>query len=293
MDQLAGRVAVVTGAASGIGRGMARAFAREGMRVVLADIEPSALEMVRAELEATGAEALAVPSDVSKAESVEALAERAYQRFGAVHVLCNNAGVFSSGVTWEQTLEDWRWVLGVNLWGVVHGIRSFVPRMIASGEPGHVVSTASGAGLVSLSGTACYNVSKHAVVTLSETMAQELAARGAAIRVSVLCPGPINTGITRSDRNRPSELGTSRETRTDEKLREMLEHGMDPDQVGRIVVEGIRCDRFYILTHEDLRTGVERRMRVILDDGDPAAGRRQRQSGAAAAAPARTGGRGE
>jgi len=277
MDQLAGRVAVVTGAASGIGRGMARAFAREGMRVVLADIEPSALELVRAELAATGAEALAVPSDVSKAESVEALAERAYQRFGAVHVLCNNAGVFSSGVTWEQTLEDWRWVLGVNLWGVVHGIRSFVPRMIASGEPGHVVSTASGAGLVSLAGTAGYNVSKHAVVTLSETMAQELAARGAAIRVSVLCPGPINTCITRSDRNRPSELGTSRDTRTDEKLREMLEHGMDPDQVGRIVVESIRCDRFYILTHEDLRTGVERRMRVILDDGDPAAGRRQKK----------------
>jgi len=277
LDQLSGRVAVITGAASGIGRGMARAFAREGMRLVLADIEPGALESVRAELAAGGAEALAVPSDVSQAESVEALAERAYQRFGAVHVLCNNAGVFASGVAWEQTLDDWRWVLGVNLWGVVHGVRSFVPRMLGSGEPGHVVSTASGAGLVSLAGTASYNVSKHAVVTLSETMAQELAARDAAIRVSVLCPGPINTAITRSDRNRPRGLGTSRETRTDQRLRGMLEQGMDPDQVGRIVVDGIRCDRFYILTHDDLRAGVERRMRTILEDRDPAAERRRRR----------------
>lgn len=291
MEELSGRVAVVTGAASGIGRGMARAFAREGMRLVLADIEPGALEAVRAELAAGGAEALAVPSDVSQAESVEALAQRAYQRFGAVHVLCNNAGVFSTGVTWEQTLDDWRWVLGVNLWGVVHGIHSFVPRMLDSGEPGHVVSTASGAGLVSLPGTASYNVSKHAVVTLSETMAQELAARGAAIRVSVLCPGPIKTGITHSQRNRPGTLGASRETRTDERLREMLEQGMDPDQVGRIVVDGIRRERFYILTHDDLRAGVERRMRVILEDGDPAAERRRRRADPAVAAAAPSGGR--
>lgn len=284
MDQLSGRVAVITGAASGIGRGMARAFAREGMRLVLADIEPDALEPVRAELAAQGAEVVAVPSDVADAKSVDALADRAYQRFGAVHVLCNNAGVFSTGVTWEQTLDDWRWVLGVNLWGVVHGVRSFVPRMLDAGEPGHVVSTASGAGLVSLPGTASYNVSKHAVVTLSETMAQELAARDAAIRVSVLCPGPINTAITRSDRNRPTTLGTSRETRTDERLRAMLQQGMDPAQVGRIVVDGIRCNRFYILTHDDVRAGVERRMRAILEDGDPAASRRRR-----AAAPAEAG----
>lgn len=275
MEEFSQRVAVITGAGSGIGRGMARAFAAEGMRVVLADVEAASLETVHKELSADGAEVLAVPTDVSRAEDLEELADRAYERFGAVHVVCNNAGVFSSGLTWEQTLDDWRWVLGVNVMGVVHGIHSFVPRMIESGEPGHIVNTASGAGLVSLPGTSSYNVSKHSVVTLSETMSQELAAREADIRVSVLCPGAIDTRITESERNRPHTLGSSRKTRTDERLREMLQAGMDPDQVGRIVLDDIKCNRFYILTHEEVRKGVEFRMRTILDDGDPAAHRRQ------------------
>ena len=269
MREFESRVAVVTGAASGIGRALARRFADEGMKVVLADVEGAAAEKVAAELRERGAQALGVQTDVSSSEQVEALAEQTYGTFGAAHVLCNNAGVFTGGAGWKQSLADWKWVLDVCLWGVIHGIHSFLPRMLEGGEPGHIVNTASLAGLVSLMGTAPYNAAKHGVVTITETIAQELARRDAKIRMSVLCPGPIDTAISESGRNRPGDLPPRVETSTDRVLREMIDGGMPPKQVAEIVLEGIRAERFYIFTHDDTKKDVERRMRAILEDGQP------------------------
>ena len=183
------KVAVITGAASGIGRGLAERFAVEDMRVVIADIEEEPLAELEADLKANGATVLAVRTDVSNAAEVENLAARTLDTFGAVHILCNNAGVVCSRPIWEHTLSDWEWVLGVNLWGVIHGIRAFVPRMLTQGDACHIVNTASILGLVGGSGEGIYKVSKHGVVALSETLADELAQKGANIQVHVLCPG--------------------------------------------------------------------------------------------------------
>ena len=198
------KVAVITGAASGIGRGLAERFAAEGMKVVLADVEEEALAKLEADLKAKDATVLTVRTDVSNATEVENLAVQTLEAFGAVHILCNNAGVVCSRPVWEHTLADWEWVLGVNLWGVIHGIRSFVPRMLAQGNECHIVNTASILGLVSGSGEGIYKVSKHGVVVLSETLADELAQKGANIQVHVLCPGWVRTGILDSARNRPA-----------------------------------------------------------------------------------------
>ena len=208
---LAGKVAVITGAASGFGREFARLAARRGCKLVLADVQEDALAEAAAELSAQGADLLAQPTNVSKAEQVEALAERTLQRFGAVHLLFNNAGVGAGGLRWENTVQDWEWVLGVNLWGVVHGIRTFTPLMLQGmrADPdyfGHIVNTSSIAGLLSPPGLGVYNVSKHAVVTLSETLYHDLRLIEARIGVSVLCPAFVPTGIAHSHRNRPAEL---------------------------------------------------------------------------------------
>src|ERR687898_2818856 len=200
MEEFAGRVAVVTGAGSGIGRGLAGQAAREGMRVVIADVELGALEESAAEVEAAGAEVLVAPTDVSRADEVDALANLAYERFGAVHLLCNNAGVFQAGITWERELADWEWVLGVNLWGVLHGIRSFVPRMLDGGDEGHIVNTSSLAGLITGAYSAPYITSKFAVLALTECLAHDLRAHGAPIGVSVLVPGLVDTNISWSKR---------------------------------------------------------------------------------------------
>jgi NAD(P)-dependent dehydrogenase (short-subunit alcohol dehydrogenase family) len=276
VKELRDRVAVVTGAASGIGRAMAERFAGEGMKVVLADIEEPALREAEASMAAGGAQVLAVRTDVSKAEDVEALAQRALEAFGQVHVVCNNAGVGAGGFLWERSLADWQWVLGVNLWGVIHGVRTFVPIMLQQGTEGHIVNTASLLGLITIPFTGLYNVTKYGVVALSETLYQELQMAGGRIGVSVLCPPWVNTQLADSDRNRPPELRNA-ETVTpppvamnmEQAIREFLRTGMSPEAVAEEVVKAIREERLHILTHQDRNDAVKTRMENILEGRNP------------------------
>ena len=276
MQQFEGRVAVVTGAASGIGRGLAQRFAEEGMRVVLADVERDALEAAAASLRDTGAELLAVETDVSSAQSVDALAERAFEAFGAVHVLCNNAGVggYRGGVQ-DASLADWQWILGVNLQGVIHGVRAFVPRMLEGGEEGHVVNTSSVAGLAATPFNAVYGVSKAAVVALTESLQLELEQRDAPLRASVLCPGLVRTNILDAQRNRPEALRNPeppREGSGRARTRAAMESsGMPPVAVAAQVVEAIREQRFWILTHDDIEPWVRQRAERLLARTNPSA----------------------
>jgi len=258
VQELRERVAVVTGAASGIGRALAEAFAREGMHVVVADLDAAALAEVERGLAATGARTLAVPTDVTRADQVSALAERAVEAFGAVHVVCNNAGVFAAGPSWQAPLSDWEWVLGVNLWGVVHGIRAFVPLLLEQNVEAHVVNTASMAALTSMPLTAAYTASKHAVLALSETLYHELRGRGAPIGVSALCPEAVATGIGHSERIRPPHLRRkSGEADGPEfalveaGIRSAIAEGTPPARIAARVVRAIREDRFYVLPERD------------------------------------------
>jgi NAD(P)-dependent dehydrogenase (short-subunit alcohol dehydrogenase family) len=258
MKDFEGKVAVITGAASGIGLGFAERAAREKMRVVLADIEPGALAEAEKNLRSRGAEVLAVVTDVARLESVEALRDATLKAFGGVHLLCNNAGVSVSGMTWEVTQDDWTWILGVNLWGVIHGIRAFVPGMIASGEEGHVVNTASMAGLIAGPGMSAYNATKHAVVGISESMYLEQVMTGTRIRTSVLCPGWVNTRIIDSDRNRPAALPAAAGQRPEavammDAVRQLLVSGMSTEEVADRVFDAVRQERFWILTHDDFK----------------------------------------
>jgi NAD(P)-dependent dehydrogenase (short-subunit alcohol dehydrogenase family) len=267
----AGKVAVLTGAGSGFGRELALLCARRGMKVVLADIEPAAIEETAALLPA-GVEALKVRCDVSQSAQVAALADQTYARFGAAHLLFNNAGVGVGGLSWTSTEADWQWVLGVNLMGVVHGIRSFMPRMLASGEAAHVVNTASAAGLVSVPGSSVYCASKHAVVTLSECLYHELRAENARIGVSVLCPAFVPTRILESARNRPSGLAEANPTaaRFAERSRKAIAAGrLSAADIAAAVAQAVQAGRFYILPHEKIKHSVEVRLRDILDDRPP------------------------
>jgi NAD(P)-dependent dehydrogenase (short-subunit alcohol dehydrogenase family) len=247
------------------------------MKVVLADVEETALARVGEALAARGATVRTVPTDVSKAEGVEALAHAALQAFGAVHVLCNNAGVAIAGPAWEMTVADWEWVLGVNLWGVIHGVRVFVPIMLGQDTDCHVVNTASMAGLASAPMMAIYNVAKHGVVTLSETLHHDLAMRGGRIRVSVLCPGWVNTRIHESDRNRPAALGGGEDPRLQtaeaavmrQMLGQMLAAGLSSEHVAGLVVQAIRDERFYVLPHPEWKGLVQTRMEDILAERTP------------------------
>ena len=277
MRNFKGKVAVVTGAANGIGRAIGDICAREGMRVVLADVNKEALARAEGELREGGATVLAVQTDVSKAEDVDELARRAYDAFGGVHLLFNNAGVMTTGTVWENTLSDWRWVLGVNLWGVIHGVRTFVPLMLQQGTEGHIVNTASMRGLSRASSNGVYCVSKHGVVALTETLHYELAQRGAKIRVSVLCPGAIDTRFADVAENRllqnedvPGERGMTPE---DEEMLRELRHGtrtgMSPEEVADKVFDAIRDEKFYIITQPETMVRVERRMRDIIDERNP------------------------
>ena len=277
MKDLRGKVAVVTGAASGIGKSLATRFAAEGMKVVLADVEQTALEATAGELSATGASVLAVRTDVTDGAAVTALAVRTLEHFGTAHVICNNAGVGGgAGPMWTLTAADWEWTLGVNLWGVVHGIRAFVPALVAQGE-GHVINTASLAGLASPALMGPYVATKHAVVALSETLARDLEMAASPVRVSVLCPAFVRTKIAESHRNRPAHLANAaREgagaagAAAARMVREQVEGGIPAEVVAEQVVEAIREERFYILPHPELTAGmVKRRFADILDGRYP------------------------
>jgi NAD(P)-dependent dehydrogenase (short-subunit alcohol dehydrogenase family) len=277
MQQFEGRVAVVTGAASGIGRAIVDRCAREGMRVVLADIEEPALRQAEEELAAGGADVLAVVTDVSHASHVEALARKTLDAYGAVHLLCNNAGVGAGTTVWESTLNDWKWVLGTNLWGVIHGLRAFLPIMLDQDAEGHIVNTASLAGLVSYHGCAPYHVTKHAVTALSEELYYDLAQRGAKVHVSVLCPGWVRTRIIDSERNRPADLRNDPAERavTPEaeammaSFRQACEAGMAPEEVADHVFGAVREGRFYVLTHPDFTPMIEARMAAVAQGHNP------------------------
>lgn len=274
MELQRGQVAVVTGAASGIGFALAEAFAAKGLRVALADVEEAALAQAEATLRERGADTLCVPVDVADAGQVEALAERAYGAFGAVHVVCNNAGVSGDfRPVWEQSLESWEWVLGVNLWGVIYGVRAFVPRMLDGGAAGHIVNTASIAGVVSMPLGSPYHVSKHGVVTLSESLAHELQARKSSIGVSVLCPGYVRTQIADAARNRPEHLrgegNSAKEERWVDSIRQVLARGTPPEEIAACVSAGIEEDRFYVFSHPEWLEAAEGRFRAILSGDAP------------------------
>jgi len=278
MQRFQDRVAVVTGGASGIGRASAERFAKAGMKIVLADVEEGALTKTAREMEQAGATVLAVPTDVSRAADVEALARRALDRFGAVHVVFNNAGVYVAGATWEHSLADWEWVLGVNLWGVIHGVRTFVPILLEQKDEGHVINTASMAGLTSNPFMSIYNVTKHSVVTLSETLHQELGALGAKVKVSVLCPGFIRTRIADAGRNRPASLladppnpsGGGAAAAFDVALRAGVESGFPPAAVAERVFEAVRDERFYVLVAQDeIKASLYKRLDEIRAEENP------------------------
>lgn len=269
----AGRVAVVTGAAGGIGLAMVRRFAREGMRIVLSDVDDAALAAAAAALRDGGAEVIAEAGDVSDPATLDRLADAAYARFGAVHLLCNNAGVVPSGRSrpvWEYPLEDWRWAFDVNLLGVVNGLRAFVPRMIAGGERGHIVTTASIAGLVSGAQSAVYSASKHAVVRATEALYAGLRDGGHPIGVTMLCPGLVDTAIYRSERNRPAHLvpgaGVAEE-RPD--LAAAAAKGLAPDTVVDMLCAAIDEGRFYALTTGNYDAMIRSRCEALLARRDP------------------------
>ena len=272
MEHLQGKVAVITGGASGIGKAVAAKAAAEGMKVVIGDIEEGALKEAERDLAADGTDVLAVVTDVSDAASVRALRDRALDRFGAVHLVHNNAGVGTGGPIWEVPEADWRWILGVNLWGVVHGIATFMPLLIEQGE-GHVVNTASIAGLTTAPFLGPYNATKQAVVAISETLYKDLQIAGiAGIGVSVLCPGFVQTRIAESDRNRPGwapdrDVEGAPEMRA--AIQAMVDGGIPTAAVADRVLDAVRTNAFYILTHPELNEAVRTRFDDIVEGRPP------------------------
>jgi NAD(P)-dependent dehydrogenase (short-subunit alcohol dehydrogenase family) len=252
MDDFRGKVALITGGGSGIGLALSRRAAAAGMKVAVVDIEESARDAAVAELSKT-TEAIGIGCDVSDYDDVVAAGAAVMDRFGAVHLAVNNAGVSGGGLSWEIPLEDWRWVIGVDLWGVIYGVKAFMPLIIESGG-GHMVNTASMAGLSSPPFMSPYNVAKHGVVALSESMFHELAMTHPEIGVSVLCPGWVNTKIHQSERNRPGALAPQAESEQADGLRSvvtgLIEGGLDPDVVAAKVFEAVAAGRLYVLTHE-------------------------------------------
>jgi len=277
MKEFRDRVAVVTGAASGIGRALADRFAAEGMKVVLADVEEDALRLAEAELREKSVDVLAVRTDVSKPEEIQKLAQQTLDAFGAVHIVCNNAGVAGAwGQAWANTLDDWNWIMGVNLWGVIHGVRTFLPIMLEQGEEGHVVNTASLAGL--MPGRGIYGVTKQAVVALSESLYNDLKVMEAKIGVSVLCPGWVDTNISDAGRNRPAGLARTGDVipeaqreQMETMVRNLLKTGLQPSAVANQVLEAIQEDRLYIITHPEMDFLIKERFDSILSRTNPTA----------------------
>ena len=263
MEQVEGRVAVVTGSASGIGLGIARAFAGAGMKVVLADVRAEPVEQAADELRRGGAEAIAVRTDVTRLEDVQALAEAALDAFGAVHVLANNAGVGLFRRLAETTIEDWRWTLEIDLWGPIHGVMTFLP-IIEREDEGHITSTSSMAGLLAVPQLGAYNVAKHGVVALMATLERELRAAHSPVRTSVLCPGAVNTGIIANSTD--SWLQSKGTTPDPARSVGAISGGMEPDEVGRLVLDAVRNDRFWIFTDPNLVASVERQVSAMVSD---------------------------
>jgi len=283
MEELAGRTAVITGAGSGMGRAFALRFAAEGMTIVAADIQPDALAATVAELASAGYETAGIVTDVADPDSVQRLADAAFDRFGAVHLLCNNAGVegYLDGPIWAATARDWEWTVGVNFWSVVNGIRAFVPRMLAGGGPGHVVNTCSMTAVVSAGNM--YAITKHAVLALTEVLAADLAKRDAPIGVTALCPGIIATNLFRGSRNRPAALReddadaqtaraaglppdrdaqAGREVR--ERMHATLAAGMPPAEVAAQLVNAVRAGTRYLLTDHDWDPRIQARHESVM-----------------------------
>jgi len=276
MKEFTGRVAVITGGASGIGRAMADRFASAGMKVVLADIEENALRQAESELRTQGATALGVVTDVAQAESVEALAQKTIDAFGSVHILCNNAGVGSGfGLSWNQPLQNWQWGFSVNFFGVVHGIRAFVPLMLKQDTEGHIINTASVAGLISSPFISVYDATKFAVMTITESLHLELALQKARIKVSVLCPGFVHTNLTSSERNRPINLQVKppRLSETEiffgSQMFAAATSGTHPAEIAEKVFAAIQNEQFYILPHPEFLPVLRLRMEAILNQQNP------------------------
>lgn len=261
-----GQVAVITGAASGIGLAIAQHLADRGLRIVAADIDAQGLAETAKQLGSTGVEVETVRIDVSQRSDLEHLADVTFERFGAANILCNNAGVVKRGKVWEQTDDDWEWVIGVDLWSVINGVRAFIPRMLATGQPGHIVNTASTAGLSAFPMIGSYNVAKSGVVALSETLHHELRMEGAQIGVSVLCPGLVATRIGDSERNRPGHERPAAAAPIS--MRSPGAVPMQPSDVAQYVADAIEADQFWMVTHPAYDEFVSRRAAGILNRRD-------------------------
>lgn len=272
MRDFTNKVAAVTGAASGIGKAMAQRFAAEGMRLVVADIEQAPLLQFADELRAAGTQVICERVDVSKPDDLEALAARAYEEFGAVNLLCNNAGILPPGApVWKEPLSCWHWTLNVNFFGVLHGVQAFVPRMLKANEEAHIVNTASLAGVTTRPLMSAYNVSKHAVVALSECLYAELQLTTDKIHVSVLCPAFSKTRLAESARNRPEgvEADPSASFGFFDALKKIVDEGTPPEEIVNAVIEAVRKDQFWIFTHPQLDQGVRDRFESMLARTNP------------------------
>jgi NAD(P)-dependent dehydrogenase (short-subunit alcohol dehydrogenase family) len=276
MKDFEGKTAVITGGAGGIGRAMGELFLAKGMQVVLGDIEQQALDATVAALSASGGRCIGVVTDVSKPEDVQRLADTALAEFGAIHIACNNAGVFAGGLLWEESLADYQWQLGVNVWGVIHGIRTFIPIMAAQDSECHIVNTASMAAVTAMPYSGIYHMTKHAVLALSESLYHELAFHVPNVKVSVLCPEAINTGIAASERNRPggySRTGdiveSDARTLVSQALADSVAAGLGPQVMAQRVLDAIVAERFYILSIDAWREAAHIRLDDIRQGRNP------------------------